>query len=415
MRHTDVAIVGGGLAGSLTAAMLGRAGIDAVVIDPHPVYPPDFRCEKLDREQLGTLQLTGLADAVMSASTPDEECWVARFGRLVDKLPGVPQRGILYDTLVNTIRSKIPSNTEFIHAKVTGIATGRERQTVKLSNADEIDARLVVLATGLNVGLRQKLGIEREIISAGHSISIGFDVQPAGQNAFLFPALTYFTEKPADRMAYLTLFSIGGTVRANLFGYRDLHDPWLKQFRDQPRETLNALWPKLHEIMGDFTITGFVQIRPVDLYVTKGYRQNGVVLVGDAFSSSCPAAGTGARKALVDVERLCNVHIPRWLGSPGMGEAKISAFYDDPIKRACDTLSEKKAFRLRSYSIDTAPHWIALRFAKFVAHWGLGLLRRLNAVSAPAGGVPRRGSGTNFAMGAKHAGAQIARLVRAYF
>jgi 2-polyprenyl-6-methoxyphenol hydroxylase-like FAD-dependent oxidoreductase len=387
LRHTDVAIVGGGLAGSLAAAMLGRAGIDAVVIDPHPVYPPDFRCEKLDREQLGTLQQTGLADAVMSASTPDEECWVARFGRLVDKLPGVPQRGILYDTLVNTIRSKIPSNTEFIHAKVTGIATGRERQTVKLSNADEIEARLVVLATGLNVGLRQKLGIEREIISAGHSISIGFDVQPAGQNAFPFPALTYFTEKPADRMAYLTLFSIGGTVRANLFGYRDLHDPWLKQFRDQPRETLNALWPKLHEIMGDFTITGFVQIRPVDLYVTKGYRQNGVVLVGDAFSSSCPAAGTGARKALVDVERLCNVHIPRWLGSPGMGEAKISAFYDDPIKRACDTLSEKKAFRLRSYSIDTAPHWIALRFAKFVAHSGLGLLRRLNAVPAPAGGV----------------------------
>jgi 2-polyprenyl-6-methoxyphenol hydroxylase-like FAD-dependent oxidoreductase len=387
LRHTDVAIVGGGLAGSLAAAMLGRAGIDAVVIDPHPVYPPDFRCEKLDREQLGTLQQTGLADAVMSASTPDEECWVARFGRLVDKLPGVPQRGILYDTLVNTIRSKIPSNTEFIHAKVTGIATGRERQTVKLSNADEIEARLVVLATGLNVGLRQKLGIEREIISAGHSISIGFDVQPAGQNAFPFPALTYFTEKPADRMAYLTLFSIGGTVRANLFGYRDLHDPWLKQFRDQPREMINALWPKLHEIMGDFTVTGFVQIRPVDLYVTKGYRQNGVVVVGDAFSSSCPAAGTGARKALVDVERLCNVHIPRWLASPGMGEAKISTFYDDPIKRACDTLSKKKAFQLRSYSTDTAPHWIALRFVKFIAHWGRGFLRRLITPPAPSAGV----------------------------
>ena len=71
-----------------------------------------------------------------------------------------------------------------------------------------------------------------------------------------------------------------------------------------------------------------------------------------------------------------------------MGEAKISAFYDDPIKQACDTLSDKKAFRLRSYSIDTAPHWIALRFAKFIAHWGRGLLRRLNATPAPsAGGV----------------------------
>ena len=167
--------------------------------------------------------------------------------------------------------------------------------------------------------------------------------------------------------------------------------------------------------MGDFTVTGFVQIRPVDLYVTKGYRQNGVVLVGDAFSSSCPAAGTGARKVLVDVERLCNVHIPRWLASPGMGEAKISAFYDDPIKRACDALSEKKAFRLRSYSIDTAPHWVALRFAKFIAHWGRGLLRRLNAMPARLDRFRRRGSGRDAAMGAKHAGAQITRLVRAYF
>ena len=93
---------------------------------------------------------------------------------------GRTQRGILYDTLVNTVRSQIPAGTEFIHAKVTDISTGPERQTVKLSNGDEISARLVVLATGLNIGLLHKLGIGREVISAGHSISIGFDVAPVG-------------------------------------------------------------------------------------------------------------------------------------------------------------------------------------------------------------------------------------------
>ena len=112
LRHTDVVIAGGGLAGSVAAAMLGRAGVDAVLVDPHSVYPPDFRCEKLDGVQLKTLRLTGLAEAVMSAATPDRECWVARLGHLVEKLPGEQQRGIRYDALVNTVRSQIPNRTD---------------------------------------------------------------------------------------------------------------------------------------------------------------------------------------------------------------------------------------------------------------------------------------------------------------
>ena len=382
MRHTDVVIAGGGLAGSLAAAMLGRAGIDAVLVDPHPVYPPDFRCEKLDVAQLQTLRLTGLADPVISASTPGPECWVARFGRVVDKLPGILQRGILYDALVNTVRSQIPGSTEFSQAKVTGIATATDRQSVKLSNGDEISARLVVLATGLNIGLREKLGISREVISPNHSVSIGFDVKPADRDAFPFHALTYFAERTADRMAYITLFPIGGTMRANLFGYRDLHDPWLRQFREAPQQTLCAMWPGLRPLMGNFTVPDFVKIRPVDLYVTKGYRQAGIVLVGDAFATSCPAAGTGARKVMVDVERLCNVHIPRWLATPDMGEAKIAAFYDDPIKQACDALSIRKAYQLRSVSIDPALPWAALRAFKLAANWGRGALRRLTPATA---------------------------------
>src|SRR5215831_9268446 len=107
MRQTDVAIVGGGLAGSTTAAMLGRAGIDAVLVDPHPVYPDDFRCEKLDASQVALLQATGLDDAVRRQATVDGHIWIGRFGRVVDRRPH-GQYDILYDRLVNTVRAEIP-------------------------------------------------------------------------------------------------------------------------------------------------------------------------------------------------------------------------------------------------------------------------------------------------------------------
>ena len=47
MKYTDIAIIGGGLAGATAAAILGRAGVAAIMVDPHPSYPPDFRIEKL--------------------------------------------------------------------------------------------------------------------------------------------------------------------------------------------------------------------------------------------------------------------------------------------------------------------------------------------------------------------------------
>jgi 2-polyprenyl-6-methoxyphenol hydroxylase-like FAD-dependent oxidoreductase len=384
MYKTDVAIVGGGLAGSVAAAMLGRAGIDCVLVDPHDTYPNDFRCEKLDGPQTAVLEKTGLADAVKRASTFDGACWVARFGRLIEKRPG-DQHGIFYTDLVNTIRREILASVPFIRAKAQSITAGADRQTVTLAGGEQIDARLVVLANGLSVAIRDSLGLEREITSRCHSISIGFNIKPCGHQ-FPFPALTYYAEQPSSKASLLTLFPIGAATRANLFVYRDLDDPWLQRMRNDPKATLLALMPSLSRFVGDFAVEGHVAIRPIDLYVTHGHRQSGVVLVGDAFATSCPAAGTGALKVLTDVERLCNHHIPQWLQTPGMGEAKIAAFYDDPIKQACDQFAAHKAVCMKNFALDATLTGRLYRFAWFFGHAGRGAVRAaLRAISKRSG------------------------------
>jgi 2-polyprenyl-6-methoxyphenol hydroxylase-like FAD-dependent oxidoreductase len=218
--------------------------------------------------------------------------------------------------------------------------------------------------------------MERRDISKTHSIMLGFDLAPAERASFSFPALTYYGERVADRTAYITLFPIGASMRANLCVYRDMDDPWLREFRDAPRATLAALMPGLEKITGPFEVAGAVKIRPADLYVTSGVNQPGVVLVGDAFSTSCPTAGTGTGKVFTDVERLCNVYIPQWLASPGMGAEKIAAFYADPVRAAYHAHAAHKAFHLRSLTIDPGIAWAARRWARFGARLASGLLRQ---------------------------------------
>lgn len=155
MRYTDVAVIGGGLSGSAAAAMPGRVGISAVLIDPHESYPADFRVEKLSGHvQIERFLKTGIGESVLRRATFAGENWIARFGRLLHKAPS-RLFNIRYDCLVNAVR-------------------------------DEISA-----------------GVARII----------------------------------------SVFPIGTRMRANLFVYRSFDDPWLRELRRTPGETLNAACP----------------------------------------------------------------------------------------------------------------------------------------------------------------------------
>jgi hypothetical protein len=101
---------------------------------------------------------------------------------------------------------------------------------------------------------------------------------PVGRPFFEFPALTYFSERASNRIPYMTLFPVGKRMRANLFAYREADDPWLREMRRKPVETLNAPLPRLRRITGEFDISGDIKIRPADIYVSTGYRQAGIVL-----------------------------------------------------------------------------------------------------------------------------------------
>jgi 2-polyprenyl-6-methoxyphenol hydroxylase-like FAD-dependent oxidoreductase len=338
----DIAIVGGGLAGSLAAAVLARAGHRIALIDKRAVYPDEFRVEKIGGHQLAMLRKLGFLDALETIACRYDQVLNIREGKVVDVSVGQAY-GFPYSDLVAMARSQMPDPSSLIVDEVTAISCSDDVQHLELASGRRVTARLVVLATGMAGALAYKLGIRRRVLAERHSVSFGFTIARQDGHPFDFEALTCYGERTGDGIDYLSLFPVRAGMRANLFMFRDPTDPIMRELRREPEATVLRLLPGLQPYLGDFRVTDRVQNWVMDLTVVEGHLQPGIVLIGDAFQTNCPAAGTGVARLLVDVDRLCTEYVPRWLTTAGMGQEKISQFYSDRDKIAADQQSLKMA------------------------------------------------------------------------
>lgn len=359
----DVAVIGAGIAGTSAASALTLAGLRTVLVDFRERHPAEFRAEKIGQRQIDFFDAFGLGPAAREQMTAFDGVWVQRFGRIVEK-EDKREYSSAYGDLVNALRDALPQSVDRITARVAWARTGDDMQQVGLRDGRVLNARLLVVATGSGDAVRRDLGIERVMKSPGHSTSLGFDLANPATD-FPFASLVWMSERPADRMAYLTLFPMAGRMRANLFVYRAVDDPWCASFRADPDETLHRLLPRFASVFTPLQVAGEVQIRPIDIAVVKNHRQPGAVLIGDAFFVTCPVSGTGMDKALNDVDRLRRL-VPEWLKTPGMGVQKVNAFYDDPEKQRVDAGSLEIAMRERAVRMDPSFHGTFLRVKRKV-------------------------------------------------
>ncbi len=376
----DVLIVGAGLGGATAAAVLSRAGCNVVVVDRHAAYPADFRAEQLVGSQTDAFRRLGLLDGIVGQTAPMPNATSACYGKVIDQTHSL-HYGIHYADMVNAARS-LAAGAKFITGRVAQVTTGPGSQTVVLADGTALEARLVVLATGPNDGgLLAPLGISRTMLSEHHSLTFGFDLQATSRRN-----LVYYGERPGDRMDYLAVFPIGDAMRANLFCYLDPGDPWVKLFKRDPKQALLGVMPSLQQALGPFEVVGKIQVRPNSIQrAGNAWQQEGVVLIGDAYQSSCPAVGTGIGRILADVEALSRL-VPSWLATPGMGTDKLAQFYHDPAKQRFDDQAVRNAKFRRALCTEAGWRWKAYRTQHYYRRRTLGVISRIIGRDTPSVG-----------------------------
>ena len=339
----EVIVVGAGIAGSLLALALARLQLRVTVVDLHAAYPDDFRCEKLNPEQAAILAELKLLDV---------------FG---GDARALTERGFRYDTLIRDVRGAWPRAVRFVTGRAAEIVRTPGVQTLVLANGERIEGRLIVLATGPSDKLRASLGVRRKLVRERHSVCIGFTLAPPPGGAFDFDGLVHHGEQAGDGLAFASFFPLEEGMRVNLFAYRGPREPWTLGFRDDPLAHLFEAMPGLAPLLAGAQVVKPAEIRATDLYETEGHAIDGVVLIGDAFRSCCPATGMGVTRILTEIRALTRTHLPAWLATPGMGADKIAAFYADPAKLRVDERAARRAETARDTSTRTTLPWRARR------------------------------------------------------
>ena len=343
------------MAGATLSAVLGQKGMKVLLLDPYPSCRPVFKAEKIEREQVLLFRKFGLLKYLLPYCGTVDEVHGAFDGRIFKSGP-IEQYGIKYPDMVNALRTHMPPTVEQRLGRVEGIVNNGQVQRVKLMGGKELTSRLVVLASGVTAAIQGSLGMRRRVIKTDQSLGFGFDIAPSGTEQFPFDAVTYYAFSPSTLIDYLTLFKFRTIMRANLFVFRSSRDPWVGEFIREPERMLRRYLPKLSRVTGEYRVISEVDFGRVDLYRVDCDPQPGIVMIGDALQSACPATGMGLDKVLTDVDVLSEC-IPAWLATSGMSADKLSEFYKHPRKLALDSRALKRAQDHRNLSVGRSLRW----------------------------------------------------------
>ena len=344
--QTHCCVVGGGPAGMMLGYLLGRAGIETVVLEKHGDFFRDFRGDTVHPSTLQVMDELGLIDGFlkvphqqlqkMDGQFGDDSIRVADLGRLHVKYPFIammPQWDFL--NFLRESGKRFACLNVMMNASATDLI--RSGDAVVGVTADtpegpvEIRAGLTIGCDGRHSMVRERAGLEVEEIGAPMDVLWFRAGRRANETENLFARVQ------TGKM--LVTFDRGDYWQCAYVIAKDQFDAVKARGLDVFRNDVIGMAPILSAGMADVKSWDDVKLLTVAINRLKRWTLPGLLCIGDAAHAMSPVGGVGVNLAIQDAVATANLLA-----------AKLAAVKDSrgcPSEDDLDAVRRRRTFPVR--------------------------------------------------------------------
>src|ERR1700744_4921278 len=312
--QTHCCIVGGGPAGMMLGYLLGRAGIDTVVLEKHADFFRDFRGDTVHPSTLQVMDELGLIDGFlkvphqrlqkMDGRIGDESIRVADLSRLHVKYPFIammPQWDFL--NFLRESGKRFSSLQVMMNANATDLIWSGDR--VVGINADTPEGPVEIRA-GLTIGCDGRHSLVRERARLdGEEIGAPMDVLWFRAGRRPNETENLFARIQAGKM--LVTFDRGDYWQCAYVIAKGQFDAVKARGLDAFRDDVIGMAPILSAGLSDVKSWDDVKLLTVAINRLKRWARPGLLCIGDAAHAMSPVGGVGVNLAVQDAVATANL------------------------------------------------------------------------------------------------------------
>jgi 2-polyprenyl-6-methoxyphenol hydroxylase-like FAD-dependent oxidoreductase len=311
---TRCCIVGGGPAGMMLGYLLGRAGIDTVVLEKHADFFRDFRGDTVHPSTLQVMDELGLIDGFLKLPHQQLQKMDGQFGGSSIRIADLSRLNVKYPFIafmpqwdfLNFLRE---SGKRFCSLKVMMsadatdlIRAGAAVVGVKADTPEgpvEIRADLTIGCDGRHSIVRERAGLEVEEIGAPMDV-LWFRAGKAANETE-----SVFARVETGKM--MVTFDRGDYWQCAYVIAKNQYDAVKARGLDALRDEIVRLAPVLKSGISDVKSWDDVKLLTVAINRLKRWTRPGLLCIGDAAHAMSPVGGVGVNLAVQDAVATANL------------------------------------------------------------------------------------------------------------